>query len=360
MEATLRITSRKTALGGIAIVSVALLAGCASAPAAPGGTAAKSTFLPCIVSDVSGFNDHSFNQLALAGITSASPSNYKKVQSKTENDYASNISSLIAQKCDLIVAAGFNLVAAVKTAADANPKTNFAMIDDNSLTEKNVKSVVYETDEGAFLGGYIAASYSKTGVVATYGGAKYPSVTLYMDGFADGVAYYNKQKNKTVKLLGWDVATQNGTFVGGFTDQTLSNTIAKNFLDQKADVIVPVAGSLYQGAAAAIKASGGDAVLEGVDADVYNTDATYKGLILTSILKNLKPSVSDVVKSSAKGGTFDNSVYVGNLKNDGVGVAPFHDYASKVSSSLAGEIATIKAGIIDGSIKVTSPQSFNK
>ncbi len=360
MEATLRITSRTAALGGIAIVSVALLAGCAAAPSTSSSSAAASKYLPCIVSDVSGFNDHSFNQLALAGITDASPSNYKKVQSKTENDYASNISSLVAQKCNLIVAAGFNLVAAVKTAADANPKTDFAMIDDNSLTEKNVKSVVYETDEAAFIGGYIAASYSKTGVVATYGGAKYPSVTIYMDGFADGVAYYNKQKSKNVQVLGWDVASQNGTFVGGFTDQTLSNTIAKNFLDQKADVIVPVAGSLYQGAAAAIKASGGDAVLEGVDADVYNTDPTYKGLILTSILKNLKPSVSDVVKSSSKGGTFDNSVYVGNLKNDGVGVAPFHDYASKVSSTLAAEVAKIKAGIIDGSIKVTSPSSFNK
>lgn len=366
MEATLRITSRTAALSGIAIVSVALLAGCASAPATSSNNGdnssptAKSKYLPCIVSDVSGFNDHSFNQLALAGVTSASPNNYKKVQSKTENDYAANITSLIGQNCNLIVAAGFNLVAAVKTAADANPKTDFAMIDDNSLTEKNVKSVVFETDEAAFLGGYIAASYSKSGVVATYGGSKYPSVTIYMDGFVEGVDYYNKQKNKNVKALGWDVATQNGTFVGGFTDQGLSNTITKNFLDQKADVIVPVAGSLYQGAAAAIKASGGDAVLEGVDADVYNTDPTYQSLILTSIMKNLKPTVADVVKQAEKGGTFDNSLYVGNLKNDGVGVAPFHDYASKVSPSLAGEIATIKAGIIDGSIKVTSPASFNK
>jgi len=333
MEVTLRITSR---------------------------TAATPKYLPCIVSDVSGFNDHSFNQLALAGITSASPDNFKKVLSKTENDYAPNLATLMGQKCNLIVAAGFNLVAAVKTAADANPNTDFAMIDDNSLTEKNVKSVVYETDEAAFLGGYIAASYSKTGVVATYGGAKYPSVTIYMDGFVDGVAYFNKQKSKNVQVLGWDVASQNGTFVGGFTDQGLSNTITKNFLDQKADVIVPVAGNLYQGAGAAIKSSGGTAVLEGVDADVYTTDPTYQGMILVSILKNLQPSVSDVVKSSAKGGTFDNSVYIGNLKNNGVGVSPFHDYASKVPSTLGDEITKIKAGIVDGSIKVASPSTFNK
>ena len=282
------------------------------------------------------------------------------MQSKTENDYASNIASLIAQKCNLIVAAGFNLVAAVKTAATANPTTNFAMIDDNSMTLANVKSVVYETNEAAFLGGYAAASYSKSGVVATYGGAKYPSVTLYMDGFVDGVKYFNKQKSKNVQVLGWNVETQNGTFVGGFTDQGLSNTITKNFLDQKADVIVVVSGNLYQGAAAAIKASGGDAVLEGVDADVYNTDPANKSIMLTSIMKNLEPSVKAVIEQAAGSKTFDNSAYVGDLKNNGVGIAPFHDFESKVTPSLADELAKIKAGIIDGSIKTSSPSSLKK
>ena len=77
---------------------------------------------------------------------------------------------------------------------------------------------MFETDEAAFLGGYTAASYSKTGVVATWGGAQYPSVTIYMDGIADGIAYYNSRRSKNVKLLGWDEKTQKGTFVGDFTE----------------------------------------------------------------------------------------------------------------------------------------------
>jgi basic membrane protein A len=48
---------------------------------------------------------------------------------------------------------------------------------------------------------------------------------------------------------------------------------------------------------------------------------------------------------------------VGTLKNDGVGLAPFHDFESKVDASLQGELDKLKAGIIDGSIKVTSPAS---
>ena len=234
------------------------------------------------------------------------------------------------------------------------------MIDDNSITAPNVKDIVFETDEAAFLGGYIAAAYSKTGVVATWGGAPYPSVTIYMDGIADGVAYYNQQKNKSVQLLGWDVASQKGTFVGNFTDQNAAKSITQNFLDQKADVIIPVAGSLYQGGAAAITGSGSSAVLEGVDADIFQTDPKYASLILVSILKKVDVASTDVVESSASSKTFDNSTYIGTLKNGGVGISSLHDYASKVDSGLAAEVDKIKAGIIDGSIKVSSPSTFNK
>ena len=45
---------------------------------------------------------------------------------------------------------------------------------------------------------------------------------------------------------------------------------------------------------------------------------------------------------------------VGTLENDGVGIAPFHDFESKVNPDLAAELDKVKAGIIDGSIKVNS------
>jgi basic membrane protein A len=366
MEALLRITSRTAALTGAALVSIALLAGCAAAPAKSGGNAAaKPKYLPCIVSDAGGFNDHSFNQLGLQGTEEAAKKigvTAKQVQSASASDsvYEANISNLEKQGCNIIVASGFNLVTAVKKEATASTKTTFAMIDDNSITLPNVKPVVFETDEAAFLGGYAAAAYSKTGVVATYGGANYPSVSIYMDGIADGINYYNQQKSAHVKLLGYNVNPAKSTYVGGFTDQNKSKAIATNFLGQKADVIIPVAGSLYQGAGAAIQAAGGNAVLEGVDADVYLTDPTYKGLMLTSILKNIQPSVAAVVEQAASGSTFDNTQYVGTLKNDGVGLAPFHDFAGKIPTTLTAELATIKAGIISGSIKVTSSSSFNK
>ena len=366
------LTPKKILLSGMTAVGVvAMLAGCGAAPkssTASGGGASSSTsatanYLPCVVGDVGGFNDHSFNQLSLQGVQQAAQAlgtkTPKKIQSQSSSDYAPAFSSLVAQKCNIIVAAGFQFPKALGASAQANPKIDYAMIDDNSLKLPNVKDIVFETDEAAFLGGYAAAAYSKTGVVATWGGAKYPTVTIYMDGIADGVKYFNQQKHKNVKLLGWDVKSQNGSFVGGFTDQNKAKQLTQGFLDQKADVIIPVAGSLYQGGAAAITGSKSSAVLEGVDADLYLTDPKYKSLILTSILKKVDVAAKDVVEQAAKG-QFDNTTYIGDLKNGGVGLSPFHEFASKVPSSLQSDLDAVKAGILDGSIKVESPASLKK
>jgi basic membrane protein A len=345
--------------------SVTLLAGCAQAPSTSGsgstatGNAASSKFLPCMISDSGGFDDHSFNELGYNGLVDAAKSlkaKYKTAESKTDSDYQPNISSMVSQNCNLIITVGFNLADATKTAAAQNPDTDFAIIDDNSINAKNVQPIVFDTAQAAFLGGYAAASYSKTGVVGTFGGQQIPTVTVYMDGFADGVAYYNQQKHKNVKVVGWNEKTQKGSFTGGFDANDTAQNDAQGIIDQGADVIMPVGGPIYESAATAIKTSGKSIALIGVDADVYNTDPSVRSILLTSVEKGIESATEAVVKDSAAG-KFTNTPYVGTLKNNGVGLAPFHDYASKVDPNLSKEIDTVKQGIIDGSITVASPSS---
>lgn len=355
------ITARKAGLAGLAAVGVlSLLAACSAAPSDnSSASAAKSNFQPCMVSDSGGFDDHSFNQLGYEGLQQAAKSlnvKYKSAESKSENDFAPNIQSMVDANCNLIVTVGFLLKDATEKAAKANPDINFAIIDDNEIQAKNVKPIIFDTAQAAFLAGYAAASYSKTGIVGTFGGMQIPTVTIFMDGFADGVKYFNDQKGKSVKVVGWDVAKQNGLFTGGFDANETAKNTAQGIIDQNADVIMPVGGPIYQSAAQAIKDSGKPIAMIGVDADVYQSDPTVKSLLLTSVMKGMKPATNDVVTQAAKG-KFDSTPYVGTLKNDGVGVAPFHDFASKVDSGLQGELDKIKAGIIDGSIKVTSPSS---
>ncbi|HEU4811379.1 MAG TPA: BMP family ABC transporter substrate-binding protein [Nocardioides sp.] len=360
---------RKAAGGGMAVLLAAsVLAACGNAPDDSAKNAdGASDFLPCIVSDAGGFDDKSFNQLSYEGVEQAADelgSEFKHVESNSENDFAPNLESLVAEGCDAIVTVGFALAAATKESAAANPDIEYILIDDaadggddgqtfdGKADVENIKPLLYNTAEAAFMAGYLAADYTKTGVVGTYGGQPYPTVTIFMDGFKQGVDYYAKEKGKDVKVVGWNGKT--GTFTGGFeANETATNT-ARQLLDQDVDVILPVGGPIYQGALAAIDASGKDVALVGVDADFYETDPNTRDYVLTSILKNMKTSTYEAILSAGGDGEFDFSPYVGTLENNGVGLAPFHNYDSKVSDTVAAELDDVKAGIIDGSIKVTS------
>lgn len=355
---------RKTAVGSISLlVAAAALAACGDAPEDEAGTDSPSTdFLPCIVSDAGGFDDKSFNQLSYEGVKQAADelgAEMKEVESQTENDYGPNLESLVAQGCDTIVTVGFALSAATVESAKANPDIEYILIDDAADNDfdgekdaENIKPLLYNTAEAAFLAGYAAADYTKSGVVGTYGGMPFPTVTIFMDGFKQGAEYYAKEKGKQVKVVGYE-GGEEGVFTGGFEANEKATTTAKGILDQDADVILPVGGPIYQGALTAIADSGKDIAMLGVDADFYETDPNTQDVVLTSILKDMKQSTYEAVMAAGED-NFDTEAYVGTLENGGVGIAPFHNFEDKVSESLPGELEEIEAGIIDGSITVES------
>jgi basic membrane protein A len=173
-----------------------------------------------------------------------------------------------------------------------------------------------------------------------------------MDGFANGVAYYNKQKGKDVKVLGWDPAKKEGLFTNNFSSLDDGRAFAKNLNEEGADIVMPVAGPVGQGSAALATELGADKLkIIGVDVDQYETDPEHKAVFLTSVLKRMDSTVMEAIKQ-AKDGTFKGGVIVGTLASGGVGIAPYHDLDSAVSAELKGEIDKLAAGIKDGSIKV--------
>jgi basic membrane protein A len=318
-------------------------------------TAPTSSFTACMVTDTGGIDDKSFNASAWAGMQKAQSdgkATVSYVQSKAETDYQTNIAKLEGQNCKLIVTVGGLMADATQAAAKAKASQFFAEVD-AAGNGKNVQGLQFNTAQGAFLGGYLAAAYSKSGVVATYGGLKIPPVTIYMDGFQEGVNYYNQQKGKSVKVLGWDEKSQKGSFAGSFTDQTKGQTLATNFIGQGADVIFPVAGGTGLGSAAIAK-SGGKAVVIWVDTDGFVSAPQYGPVFLTTVFKGIDTAVTKAVED-ASGGTNATTDYVGTLDNGGTGLSPFHDFQSKVDSSLQSELNQIKQKIISGDIKITSP-----
>jgi basic membrane protein A len=357
---------RKALQVGAALAAVALIAAGCAKPSTSTTTTTTAKFTGCMVTDTGGINDKSFNQSSWQGMQAAVAANpnitIKYLPSTTTSDYAKNISTFISQKCGIIVTVGFLMGPATQSAALANPKQKFAIVDCSyasfCLSTKphppiahNISQLVYNTVQDAFLGGYLAAGMTKTGKVATFGGMKFGTVTIYMDGFWDGVQYYNKQHGTHVQVLGWSEPSQNGTFAGSFTNITAGQTITNTFITHGADIIFPVAGAVGLGSAKAVQTastSGKNVAMFWVDTDGCVSAATYCKYFVTSVEKGISTSVKAAVLLAARGHT--GGSYVGTLANGGAVLAPFHDWASKVPAKLLAELAAIKAAIISGKI----------
>jgi len=210
---------------------------------------------------------------------------------------------------------------------------------------ENGKPLQFNTAEAAYLAGYVAAAVSETGTVGTFGGIHVPPVAVFMDGFADGVDRYNEETGEEVDVVGWDKEAQQGSFTGDFENQAQGRALTEQLLSQGADVIMPVAGLVGLGAAAAIEEDG-EAMMIWVDEDGYET-TDYGDIILTSVLKDISTAVYDTIEESADGG-FSSEPYVGTLENGGVGLAPFHDFEDDVPAEVVEQLEEIQQEIIDG------------
>jgi basic membrane protein A len=341
--------------GVLVAASALLLAGCAAAPETGGDTADAPHYCARMITNSGGLEDRSFNQSSWEGLQAAEKKygiGVDAIVSTNETDLAPNVEQAVGTGCQFILTVGWELAAATTAQAKANPDLHFAIVDE-MVEGDNIKPIVFDTAQAAFLAGYLAAGVSKTGVVGTFGGDNQPPVTLFMDGFVDGVAKYNEAHGAGVKVLGWDKATQNGLFTGDYENVALGKTTTEGLLDQNADVILPVAGQVGEGAAAAI-AERGTGALIWVDSDGYDTlPQEYRKILLTSVLKNTQDAVVEIIGNDMDG-KFSNDPFIGTLENGGVGIAPFHDLESQVPAELKAELDQLKADIVSGALVVKS------
>jgi basic membrane protein A len=363
---------KKSILGAATLAVAALtLAACGQAPSddpttdgGDGGDTGASEVKACLVSDAGGFDDQSFNQAGFEGLQRAEAElgvEINQIESASDADFAPNIDAMIQEGCTFVIGAGFLLEDAIQSAAEANPEVNFGLVDSgfsdpdfNPVELDNAKPLLFNTAEAAFLGGYVAASMSETGTIATYGGIPIPSVQIFMDGYSDGVDQYNEDTGSDVTLLGWDKEAQTGDFTGDFDNQSNGQNLTTTFLAQGADIILPVAGPVGLGTGAALEANGSGAMIW-VDSDGYLT-TDYGSLIITSVMKEIGASVFDSIEEQV-GGSFSNEPYVGTLENGGVSLAEFHDFEGQVSQEVVDRIAELEEQIISGELVIESPNA---
>jgi basic membrane protein A len=350
---------RIATVAGVSALALVVTA-CGEAPNnEPGGPAsAAPKYVACMVTDQGGLDDKSFNASAWKGLQAAEADaatnvEIKNVASSAEADYEPNLTQFVNQDCHFVLAVGGLMATATQKIAAANPDQQFGIVD-AKLDATNVYPMQFDTAQAAFLAGYLAAGYSKAGKVGTYGGIKIPPVTIFMDGFADGVAHYNQVKSKNVQVLGWDKAKQDGLFAGKFDSPPLGKQQTDTLVAQGADVIMPVAGGTGLGTTEAA-AAGDKLAAIWVDVDGCESTQHCAGL-LTTVVKNIPDAVRDAVLKGARKETLDAATgFIGTLQNNGVSIAPYHEFDSKVDAALKAEVEKLKADIIAGTVKVESP-----
>ncbi|MBA3782879.1 BMP family ABC transporter substrate-binding protein [Nocardioides sp. InS609-2] len=349
-----------------AVISIAALtlAGCGDRPSDEASdnespSAAESTSAPaesvdfkaCMVSDSGGFDDKSFNQTSYNGLLNAKTDlgvETGEVESNSDSEYADNIDALVAQGCNSITTVGFLLGDATEAAAKANPEIDFSIVDyAYEKPSDNLKGLVFDTAQPAYLAGYLAAAQSESGVVGTFGGLNIPTVSIFMEGFKQGVEKFNEDNDGAVEVVGWD--GKDGTFVGGFDDKSKGQSIAEGMIQQGADVIMPVAGPAGLGGLQAVKDAGVKGIW--VDTDGCESAAEYCDVLLTSVVKGMDVAVEESIKASVDG-DFNSELFNGTLENEGVGLAPFHEAEGDISDDVKSQIEDLKAQIVDGSLKV--------
>ena len=350
--------TRKRGLLGLGVVAAAglVLTACGAAPTTdPTAAPEEVDFLACAVSDEGSWNDKSFNQAAYEGLTKSESElgvAIADAESASPEDFEPNLTAMVDAGCDVTFAVGFNFSIndVIFTFADANTESNFVWIDGWNQGQTNLKPIAYSMNQSSFLAGYLAAAYSTTKVVGTYGGLQIDAVTDFMTGYYNGAKYYEMETGTPVTVVGWDPAAATGDFVGDFANTGVAKTISQGQLALGADVIFPVAGGLFTATAEAIREGGTNAVLLGVDKDIAVTQPELADITLTSVEKRMTQAVYDVIADLAGGGTFNTDAYVGTLENDGTALSAFGEFDSKVSDEIKAALETIKAGIIDGSI----------
>ena len=342
---------KRFALLGVLMAFVLVAAACGGEEAAPDGIGT------CFVTDDAGVDDRSFNAAGWAGVKAAEATGHTApnpilLESDSEADYQPNVEQCLSEGATHIVTNGFKLGATTQEFADKNPDVTWTIVDFSYDPDiPNVRELVYQTDEGTFAAGYLAAGMTKTGKVGTYGGVNIPTVSIFMDGFARGVAHYNSVKGTNVEVVGWDIEAQDGAFTNTFDpgDPAVRAT-CESILDEGADIILPVGGAINNPCGTAIQDRGLDAAMIGVDTDAFFAmPEPLQDLWLVTVLKGIELQVQRSLEDRSHR-TWSPGGTVGNLSNGAIGLSGYHSWADRVPAELDAEVQQILEDITNGVI----------
>ncbi len=331
-----QINSRKNTKIGQILINLILLIGLSLFLPVAAGAAIKVG----LVLDKGGKDDKSFNTSAYEGAMKAVKElgiELKYVEATDSNSLESLHRNFAQKKYDLIIGIGFAQADAVKKVSLLFPEIHFAIVD-GDVQGSNVRALLFQEHEGAFLVGAAAAIKSKTAVIGFIGGMDIPLIRRFQKGYEAGAKHINP---KIIVLNNYIGVTGEA-----WNNPAKAKEIALAQINQKADVIFHAAGASGSGLfdAAADK----KVFAIGVDS---NQNWIKPGTVLTSMLKRVDVAVYDTIKSAVNKNFKAGKIMYG-LKDQGIDWALDANNEKLWSVAEQNKLNEIKIGIIKGTITV--------
>ena len=298
-----------------------------------------SEFKVGLITDVGGVNDGSFNQSSWEGLERAGEElgvtvNY--LESATDADYKPNMETFIDEDYDLIISVGYMLADATREAAEANPDTKFAIIDDATIDLPNVTSLMFKAEQASYLVGYVAGLTTKTNNIGFVVGMTNETMNQFGYGYCAGAIDANP-----------DITVQQMN-ANSFADSATGKSMANAEITNGADIVFQAAGATGLGVIEACQEAGVYAI--GVDSD---QSSIAPNTVLTSAMKRVDNAVYEAVQELIDG-TLEGGVKTFDLAAGGVDIAPSQDL---ISEDVIAAVDEVKEKIISGDVVVPNDKA---
>ncbi|TDK35491.1 BMP family ABC transporter substrate-binding protein [Rhizobium deserti] len=315
--------------------------------AAMSTTALAADIKPALVYGTGGKFDKSFNEAAYAGAEAfkkESGTEYRDFEPTSDTQGEQAIRNFASRGFNPVVAVSFAWTSAMEKVAAEYPDTKFVIVD-SVVDLKNVRSVVYKEEEGSYLVGLLAGMASKTGKVGFIGGMDIPLIRKFGCGYVQGA--------KAAKADAQVFQNMVGTTGAAWNDPVRGGELAKNQMDQGADVIYAAAGA--SGLGVLQTAADNKKMSIGVDS---NQNYVHPGSVLTSMVKRVDLAVYNAFKDT-KDDKFTAGITALGVKEDGVAYAIDDNNKSLITEDMKKAVEKAKADIIAGTVKVHDYMSDN-
>jgi basic membrane protein A len=334
------VRKRWLTLAALGVATVLLASLVAAVRGSSASAAHKAGFSACLVTDIGGLNDKSFNHLAYVGLLRAGKTGVKTrvIQSHSPADYIPNFKACVQSGAGVTIGVGFLMTDSLDAIATAYPNNKFAIVDVDVTTmkhkPKNVVGLLFKEQEAGYLVGYAAGLYAKSKgakAVGSVGGLKIPPVDRYIAGFQ----YAAKKADPGIKTL--------NDYSQDFVHQAKCKEKALNQIQAGSAVEFQVAGQCGLGVLDAAHEKGAFGV--GVDAD-----QGYLGAwVMTSALKKVDVAVNKAIQNARAGKVAGGKNLVFGAKDNGVGYGKWSARVpASIKAAVAKQYALLKAGKIKG------------